>query len=141
MKSKFDWRAAYFHLVSLVGIIVILIAAIQGGHGLMRILFPKLAINEYEWQKVSTLEQYKRSNPRPAAPAVGEDQTAQQPDKSDAQWRQEWEEYRQTAVEGQKRRGLWNLLESLMTLIVAIPIFWWHRRAARRLKPADQAET
>ena len=46
MKSKFDWKAAYFHLVSLVGVSIILISVIGAGHAVLSLALPTLSMNQ-----------------------------------------------------------------------------------------------
>ena len=146
MKSKFDWRAAYFNLVSLVGIIVFLIAAINGGHGLMRMIVPKLSMPQHEWKQVQSFEAYKNRRGKPSRAArlaeglvegPTEGAAEAQVEESEEELRREWAEHRELAIEGEKRRGLWNLLQALVTLVVAVPVYWWHRRGAKRLKDLD----
>lgn len=144
LKTKFDWRAAYFNVVSLVGVIVILIAAISGGHGVLRMIVPKLSMPQYEWQQVQSFEAYKNGRGKPrrvvrplAEPAeVAADETGED---SEEELRRAWAEHRDLAIEGEKRRGLWDLLQAMATLIVAVPVYWWHRRGAKQLKDTDEA--
>jgi hypothetical protein len=143
VKSKFDYKSAYFHLVSLVAIVTIIFAAISGGRGLLRLVFPVLSMDQYTWERVESFEAYKRSSPNPVhavrprtGPGMSVDETVAEPvdeGSSDAELRQSWEQERALLVSGQKRRGLWSLIESLVSLVVVIPIYWWHRRAAKRL--------
>lgn len=143
MKTKFDWRAAYFNVVSLVGVIVFLIAAINGGHGLLRMMVPKLSMPQYEWQQVQSFEAYKngRGKPRWAARPVEESAATPvdvQEEDSEEELRRAWAEHRTLAIEGEKRRGLWDLLQAMVTLVVAVPVYWWHRRGAKRHRDLDE---
>jgi hypothetical protein len=148
LKTKFDWRAAYFNLVSLVAVIVFLIAAINAGHGVLRLIFPKLSMNQSDWQQVESFEAYKRWHGE-RGPAVREllkgesDSTTVARDVDEEKLREDWNEYRILAIQGERRRGLWDLLQALVTLIVALPVFWWHRRGAKELKSTEEtaAET
>lgn len=143
MRTKFDWRAAYFHIISLVAIIILLFALISVGHGILRLAFPKLSMNPYEWEQVESFEAYKRSaspeGPKARPAPVNVTDTLTRANVSDEQLHQSWEEHRVVAVEGQRRTGLWELLESLVSAIVVVPIFWWHRRAVKRLKPLEDS--
>lgn len=143
MKGKFDWRAAYFNVVSLVAIIFFLFAAVSAGQGLLRMAFPKLSLASYEWETVESYQAFKMRDGGSMAPVKrpGPDQ----PDTvratpTDEEMRQSWEDHRRLAVEGERRRGLWGLLESLVTIFVAVPVLLFHRRAARRLR-VDVEET
>ena len=143
MKGRFDWKAAYFNLVSLVAMIFFLFAAVSAGQGLLRMLLPSLSMDSYQWETVESFEAYKRQNgetgpkvaPRPGPDAVD---TTSAPRKTDAELRTEWEEHRRLAVEGEKRRGLWIMLQSLATIVVAVPVLLFHRRQVKRLK--EEAE-
>ena len=143
MKSKFDWRAAYFNVVSLVGVIVFLIAAINGGHGLLRMIVPKLSMPQHEWQRVQSFEAFKSGRGKPrwalrlAERPVDAPEDAQV-EESEEELRTAWAEHRELAIEGEKRRGLWDLLQAMVTLVVAVPVYWWHRRGAKRLKDSDE---
>jgi hypothetical protein len=146
MKSRFDWRAAYFHLVSLVGIVVLIIAAITAGHGVLKLAFPALSVDQYNWERIQSFESYKRSlDPdrvkSSRRPVVASDSIeAERGDISDDELRRQWQEERGLLIEGQRRTGLWSLVESLVTAIVVMPIFWWHRRAAKMLKEPETDE-
>ncbi|HWO56161.1 MAG TPA: hypothetical protein VNN55_01210 [bacterium] len=142
MKGRFDWKAAYFHLVSLVAVIFFLFAAVSGGHGLLRMLFPALSMQSYEWESVESFTAFKRqygdgvlnlARPGPERP-----NSATSAPVTDEELRQAWEEHKRLAVEGQKRQGLWNLLESLATLAVAVPVLLFHRRQAKKLRPEPE---
>ena len=148
MKSKFDWRAAYFHLVSLVAMIVILIAAINVGHGVLQLAFPALSMNQYDWEQVESFQAYKDSRGA-RRPKIDPDAQPKRPDtpaevsggqESDQELRQAWQERKTIMVEGQRRRGLWTLVEALVTALIVFPIFWWHRHQAKRLKDIEIAE-
>jgi hypothetical protein len=143
MKAKFDWKAAYFHIVSLVAVIVLLIAVIAAGHAILRLAFPTLSLNSLEWQQVQSFAAYKRAGGtegprgRVAQPIDTSHAVAA---TSEAELRQAWEEYRSLVVEGERHSGLWGLLETFVTIIVTLPVFWWHRRAAKRLKLIEEPE-
>lgn len=141
MKSRFDWRSAYFNLVSLVGMIVMIIAAITGGHGLLKLALPRLSLNQYDWERMESFEAFKRNYPfgishgRPVKPVPGDSAAESEVgEPSDEELRTEWEEQRRLLIEGQKRNGLWSLMESLMSLVIVLPVFWWHRRKAKQLR-------
>ena len=138
MKGRFDWKALYFHLVSLVAMLFFLFGAVNGVQGLMRMLFPSLSMDTYQWESVESFEAYKRqwgeNGPKIARPGPDTPDTASVPQKTDAELRQAWEEHRRLAVEGQKRTGLWRFLESLATMAVAVPVLLFHRRQAKRLR-------
>ena len=148
VKSKFDWRAAYFHVVSLVAMIVILIAAINVGHGVLQLAFPALSMNQYDWEQVESFQAYKDSrgahrpqidpDAKPIRPETPSEVSSGQ--ESDQVLRQAWEERKVIMVEGQRRRGLWTLVEALVTGLIVLPIFWWHRREAKRLKDTEIVE-
>lgn len=142
MKGRFDWKAAYFHLVSLVAMIFFLFAAVSGVQGLMRMVFPSLSMDPYQWETVESFEAFKRQRgdfaPKMARPGPDAPDTAQVAAMTEDELRQAWEEHKRFAVEGQKRTGMWNLLQSLATMAVAIPILLFHRRQAKRLKPEPE---
>ena len=146
MKSRFDWRAAYFHLVSLVGIIVLIIAAITTGHGILKLAFPALSMDQYNWERVQSFESYKRNlDPghakTPRGPMAVEDTiTSDREDVPEDELRRQWQDEREMLIQGQQRRGLWSVIESLVTVVVVMPIFWWHRRAAKLLKEPEKDE-
>lgn len=139
MKGRFDWKAAYFHLVSLVAVIFFLFAAVSAGHGLLRMLFPALSMQGYEWESVESFSAFKRqygdAGPKFARPGPDRPDTAVAAAVTEEELRRAWEEHKRLAVEGQKRQGLWNLLESLATLAVAVPALIFHRRQAKKLRP------
>ena len=144
MKARFDWRAAYFNVVSLVAVIVFIVAAIEVGHGVLRLIFPTLSMNQNEWQQVQSYEAYRlwRGTPREAPralPAAGGGTAAAAATVDEEQLRAEWNEYRLLTIEGERRRGLWDMLQALVTLIVALPVFWWHRRGAKSVKSEEEA--
>ena len=146
MKGRFDWKAAYFHLVSLVAIIFFLFAAVSAGQGLLRMLFPALSMDTYQWETVESFEAFKRQSgdigPKPVRPGPDRVDTTAAVQKTDEQLRSEWEEHKRLAVEGHRRLGLWGLLESLVTMAVAIPVLLFHRRQAKRLRnDAEPIET
>jgi hypothetical protein len=137
MKGKFDWRAAYFNVVSLVAILFFLFAAVSAGQGLLRMAFPKLSLASYEWETVESYQAYKMREGASMAPVKRpgpELVDTLHPAPTEAEMRQAWEDHRRLAVEGERRRGLWGLLESLVTIVIAVPVLIFHRRAARRLK-------
>ncbi len=138
MKGRFDWKAAYFHLVSLVAIIFFLFAAMLAGQNLLRMLFPALSMDTYQWETVESFEAFKRQSgdlgPKPARPGPDQVDSTIAVQKTDEQLRSEWEEHKRLAVEGQKRRGLWGLLESLVAMAVSVPVLLFHRRQAKRLR-------
>ncbi len=144
MKSRFDWRSAYFHLVSLVGIIVIIIAAITAGHGILKLAFPALSMDQYNWERTQSFESYKRNQDpgsvkMPRRP-VEDTVAAESADISDDELRRMWQDERDLLIEGQRRRGLWSVIESMVTIVIVLPIFWWHRRSAKLLKEPDSDE-
>lgn len=138
MKGRFDWKAAYFHLVSLVAMIFFLFAAVSGVQGLMRMVFPSLSMDSYQWETVESFDAFKRQygdrGVKPVRPGPDVPDTAAVAAKSDDELRTEWEEHKRFAVEGQKRSGLWVFLQSLATAAVAVPVLVFHRRQAKRLK-------
>ncbi len=138
MKGRFEWKAAYFHLVSLVAMIFFLFAAVSGVQGLMRMLFPSLSMDTYQWETVESFDAFKRQygdrGVKPARPGPDAPDTANVVEKSDEELRREWEEHKRFAVEGQKRSGMWVLLQSLATIAVAVPVLIFHRRQAKRIK-------
>jgi len=138
MKGRFDWKAAYFHLVSLVAMIFFLFAAVSAGHGILRLFFPALSMDSYAWESVESFQAYKRQfgdvGPKPARPGPDQADTPVGTRLTEEELKQGWEEHKRLAVEGGKRRGLWNLLESLAAMAVAAPILIFHRRQAKRLK-------
>lgn len=138
MKGRFDWKAAYFNLVSLVAIIFFLFAAVSAGQGLLRMFFPSLSMDSYQWETVESFEAFKRqygeAGPKIARPGPDVVDTTAAPAKTEEQLRIEWDEHKRLAVEGQKRRGMWIFLESLATMAVAVPVLVFHRRQAKRLK-------
>lgn len=138
MKGRFDWKAAYFNLVSLVAIIFFLFAAVSAGQGMLRMLLPSLSMDSYQWETVESFEAYKRQSgdyaPKVARPGPDNPDSVVTTPKTEEQLRTEWAEHKRLAIEGQKRRGLWNLLESLVTMAIAIPVLLFHRRQATRLK-------
>jgi hypothetical protein len=142
VKSKFDWRAAYFNVVCLAGVIVFLIAAIGAGHGALRLVFPSLSMDEHDWRQAESFEAYKRWGgkdiraPRPVVEPAGNAIEAES-NATEEELRTEWAEYRELLIEGEKRRGLFDLMQSLMTLIIAVPVYWWHRRGARAVRSED----
>ncbi|MEW5701007.1 MAG: hypothetical protein AB1792_02085 [Candidatus Zixiibacteriota bacterium] len=145
MKTRFDWKAAYFHVVGLVAIITLLIAVIAAGHAALRLAFPTLSLDSYQWQQVRSFAAYKRATvgpgPKGRAPieATGERETGAAT-MSEDELRQAWEEYRSLVVEGERHDGLWQLMQSFITVVITLPIFWWHRRAAKRLRPVDEGD-
>ena len=68
LKTKFDWRAAYFNVVSLVAVIVFLAAANGAGHGVLRLIFPTLSMNQDDWQQV---KDRRRATTRAVGSAAG----------------------------------------------------------------------
>jgi hypothetical protein len=145
MKTRFDWRAAYFHLVSLVAMIVILISVINLGHGVLQLAFPTLSMNQYDWEQVESFQAYKDARGARRA-VVDPDAQPKRPDtpaevsqgqESDQQLRTAWQERRTVMVEGQRRRGLWMLVEAIVTALIVYPIFWWHRRQAKLIKDTE----
>ena len=148
MKSRFDWRAAYFHVVSLVAVIVFIVAAIGAGHGILRLALPTLSMNQYDWERAESFEAYQRHPdaraprrvaPRPVEPpdSIGE-QT--QPVETEEDLRKDWQDTRNLLIQGERRRGLWSLIQSMVTLIIVLPIFWWHRRSAKRLRDDSEED-
>jgi len=143
MKAKFDWKAAYFHIVSLVAVIVLLVAVIAAGHAILQLVFPTVSLSSLEWQQVQSFAAYKR-----AGGAGGPRGHVSQPTDtshvvaatSESELREAWEEYRSLVVEGERHSGLWSLLQTFVTIVVTLPVFWWHRRAAKRLKPIEEPE-
>ena len=138
MKGKFDWRAAYYNVVSLVAMIFFLVGAVQAGHGVLRVVFPTLSIDRYEWERVQSYEAFK-NNPgdfygRPKPVREMGDTSAAAPVPSEEEMHHLWEEHRKLVVEGERRQGFWGMLEPLGTMVVAVPILWFHRRAAKRLR-------
>lgn len=142
MKGRFDWKALYFHVVSLVAMLFFLFGAVHGGQGLLRMLFPSLSMDTYQWETVESFAAYKRqwgeAGPKTARPGPDTPDTVSFPEKTEAELRQNWEEHKRLAVEGQKRTGLWDMLESLATMAVAIPVLLFHRRQAKRLRPEPE---
>ncbi len=138
MKGRFDWKSAYFHLVSLVAMIFFLFAAVSGGQGLMRMVFPALSMDPYQWETVESFDAFKRQRgdmgPKPVRTGPDSPDTLATVTKTDAELRSEWEEHKRFAVEGQKRSGMWNVLQSLATMAVAIPVLLFHRRQAKRIR-------
>ena len=148
MKSKFDWRAAYFHLVSLVAMIVILVSVINLGHGVLQLAFPALSMNQYDWEQVESFQAYKDARGA-HRPQIDPDAPSKRPDtpaevsggkESDQELRQAWQERKIIMVEGQRRRGLWTLVEAVVTALIVLPIFWWHRRQAKMIKDTEIIE-
>jgi hypothetical protein len=137
MKGKFDWRSVYFHIVSLVAMITLLVAAVSCGHGILTTAFPLLSIDKYEWRQVESFTAFKgqtvsaRAEGGPATAPGDSVVPSTTPDET--KLRAVWEENRHLVIEGQRRRGLWMVLQSLVTIVVVVPIYWWHRRGAKRL--------
>lgn len=142
MKGRFDWKAAYFNLVSLVAMIFFLFAAVTGGRALLQMAFPALSMPEYEWRSVESFTEYKQRYEREPVeikrPGADEPVPSEDTKKSEEELRRDWEQHKHLALEGQKRNGLWRLFESLATLAVAIPVLLFHRRQAKRLKPEPE---
>jgi hypothetical protein len=146
MKSKLDWRAAYFHLVSLVCIITLIIGAINAGQGILKLAFPVLSMDQYTWERVQSFEAYKRNqepmmvkSPRPPVP-VEDTVAAEAPEPTDEELRKQWQDERGLLIEGQRRRGLWSLVQALVIIVIVLPIFWWHRRATKLLKDNESSQ-
>ncbi|MBD3298139.1 MAG: hypothetical protein GF341_05745 [candidate division Zixibacteria bacterium] len=141
MKSRFDWRGTYFNLVSFVAIVVLLVAVIIAGNNILQIAMPQMSLSQHEWRQVESFEAFKRFHPReptrirPKSPPETVDTLSSATEEdTEAELRAEWQEQRTLLVEGQKRRGLWSLLQAIVTIIVVFPVFWWHRRKAKELK-------
>jgi hypothetical protein len=142
VKGKFDWRATYFNVVSLVAIIFFLFAAVSAGQGLLRMAFPKLSLASYEWETVESYQAFKLREGGAIAPSKRPgpevaDTLRRAP--TEEELHQAWEDHKQLAVEGARRSGLWGLLESFVGLLVAVPVLLYHRRAAKRLRPDAEA--
>ena len=106
MKSKFDWRAAYFHLVSLVCIITLIIGAINAGQGILKLAFPVLSMDQYTWERVQSFEAYKRNqepmmvkSPRQPVP-VEDTVAAEATEPTDEELRKQWQGERSLLIEG-----------------------------------------
>lgn len=142
MKSRFDWRGTYFNLVSFVAIVVLLVAVIIAGNNILRLAMPQMSLSQHEWRQVESFEEFKRfhrrepTRVRPKGPpgAVDTTSAATAEEESEAELRAEWQEQRTLLIEGQKRRGIWSLLQAIVTIIVVFPVFWWHRRKAKELR-------
>ena len=143
MPTRFDWKAVYFHLVSIIAIITLLVAAINTGQAVLMLIFPRLSMSPYDWEEVESFQAYKRGHHETAVVPVrnaGDTTATRTAPMTEQELRDAWQEHRTLAIEAQKRRGLWNLMEAMVVVVVALPVFWWHRRAAKRMRPGE-AET
>ena len=66
----------------------------------------------------------------PRRPVPVEDTVAaESTEPTNEELRQQWQDERSLLIEGQRRRGLWSLVEALVIIVIVLPVFWWHRRA------------
>jgi len=120
----------YLYLVCLVTVIAFVIAAAAMIWGGVQIALPKLTIYEQEYKKISSFEYYKDS--RPERKTVEADSTAAP--IGDDRLRRLWEEEKQLTLDAERRAGLRQVIQAGIWVVIVVPLYLLHWRAARKLK-------
>jgi len=139
MKSrKFLLLQIYLYLICLVAAVTFLITAGNGLWGVVSIALPRLTIDEYDYKVVSSFEHYKYAPPKMER-ALQE--TKVKP-VDDAELRRRWEEEKRLILDAEQRGGLREFIRMWVWMVIVVPIYIFHWRAARRLKDTvdDPAE-
>ncbi len=105
----------YYYLATAIGLAILLVGLIGGLHGLVTAALPQLS-----------------SEARYAAPVTAPDGS-----KSPAT-QEERNQARADALERARLGGLADAVYGGVTVLVGLPVFWWHLRQARRREPEPQ---
>ncbi len=124
----------YLYLVCLVSAVIFLFVVGNGLWGVVEMAIPKLTISEYDYKIVSSYEHFKTSRPKtdrahPAAEieVVDEDEL-----------RRRYEEERRLILDAERRGGLREFVRMWVWMIILVPIYLFHWRTARKLKPESE---
>jgi hypothetical protein len=127
----------YLYLVCLVTVIAFVIASAAMIWGGFRMALPRLALREHDYKIISSFEYYKNSRHEAR---VSEKETPVEPLSQD-ELRRLWEEEKRLTVDAEQRGGLSQLIQAGIWVVIVVPIYFFHWRAARRLKePAAEPE-
>jgi hypothetical protein len=120
----------YLYLVCLVAAVTFLFVVGNGLWGVVGIALPRLTVNEHDYKIVSSFEYYKHARPKmERAPQEKEIEPV-----DDAELRRRWEEEKQLILDAEQRGGLREFVRMWVWMIILVPIYVFHWRAAKRLK-------
>lgn len=123
----------YLYLVCLVAAVTFLFVVGNGLWGVVGIVLPRLTINEYDYKIVSSFEHYKHGRPKmERAPQETEIETV-----DDTELRRRWEEEKRLILDAEQRGGLREFIRMWVWMVILVPIYIFHWRAAKRLKDPD----
>jgi len=125
----------YLYLICLVTAITFLIVVGNGLWGVVGMVLPRLTISQDDYKTISSFEHYKNSRARLDRPQ--EISKTGQIDETELRLR--WEEEKLLVLDSERRIGLREFIRMWVWIVLVVPIYLFHWRAARRLK--DETET
>ena len=128
----------YFYLICLVVAVVVLIVVGNGLWGAVSMAFPRLTMNDRDYKAISSFEHYRANQPKRAE---FQQETEQRP-VDQTELRRRWEEEKQLLIDTERRSGLREFIRMWVWIIIVVPIYFIHWRAAKKLKdPTPQPAT
>jgi len=127
---KFLLLQIYLYLICLVAAVTFLFVVGNGLWGVVSIALPRLTIDEYDYKVVSSFEHYKYARPKVVRP----DEDTEIDSVDDVELHRRWEEEKQLILGAERRGGLREFVRMFVWMVIIVPIYIFHWRAARKLK-------